>query len=1120
MSFTAYLVQPFQNTHENAFFRKVVRDLKRVYENDENKNVLIGNLSCGGHLLDAIFFSSGKIIIIDFKDYGGRLEFSENNPWKIYRNNDFTFVAGGGGIRNPYQQVNAYRFSLMNVLTTKQENILSPNHIDIRWDHINCMVLFHQDIQMNNETLPDRIKRFFFISDQNNYLNSLRDRFSNNLLLNNNEIENILRELDVRPENRFDENAQQQVVIGGNNADRGNRLDFVKRHTKDVVGLNNEQKILEYYRTILTLERFKESRGTDLYNYTLTLDPMLGYFVLNLTSNQNFYPEYLKNGQQQFPQNIFVGLNVISDNETIPLFNNIILRSDIEDPGNVNLKFSDFNIYSKILEEKGLSEDIIDDIITSMNECDSFQDKIELVRNRLEWDIQLSNQISVGLSNESAYSAQLLSELKSIIRFNEGQGHPLFNSFLRNERVNERATDFNFDPLILITESNFAQRKSIRLAFSQPLTVITGPPGTGKTQVILNIIANAIANNQTILFASKNNKAVDNVRFKFQRVLTEGDYVLRFGTKSEVRDKTKPAIERFINLIQQKQIVNHQDESNKAKHQYETLNTNAIQISNKLILIPQLEKNIKELKEQIVKVSGNHDKWIKSFDSAIKELLFDKKIMLNVSKNDLSFYINKFKNYNRHSLTRFFFNLFLKNKYYKIFRDLHNGQQTELQKYLERNIIILKPSEKPLSSYLDYSEYLFSLKEKSDEVERQNNEYIASVSSLNAKLKDNEEKYGELKSKEAQLQRELKKTLDQIPSAAKNYLNLIINQKLYEANTGHLRQYADYIPDNIPWHQQEIPQFIYSTKNFLNNFSAVIVTNLSVKNGFPLSDQMFDMVVVDEASQCDVASALPLIFRAKKLVVIGDPLQLTHITNVERYEEEYVLQQFNLPVANFNYVDNSLYKFSEGIGLRSNFESIFLNEHFRSHPDIISFSKEYFYLPRLGQELTIKTDPNLLRFEPLGITWKNVTGQMHRYRNENISEVEACISTIQNIYNIYPDASIGITTPYRHQAEVIRNHLPQNLRELIIADTVHKFQGDERDIMILSLVLCNGTPLKKANWINYKVPYLINVAITRARSSLFIIGDFIYCRGLIQRGPTPLSQLANYVHSLNRVENL
>jgi len=641
MSFTAYLIQPFENTHENVFFRQVVGELGEKYTNDKNKNVLIGNLSCGGHLLDAVFISRGKIIVIDFKDYEGRLEFSENNPWKIYNNNDFTFVAGGGGIRNPYQQLNAYRFSLMNVLSSKQDKILSLNHIDIKWDHINCMVLFHKRIQFNFDSMPDRIKRFFSIADPGTYLAALQDRFSNNLILNNNEIENILRELDVRPENRLNENDQPQIPSTRINNDRGNRLDFVKRYTKVETGLNEEQRILEYYRTILNLEKFKEPKSENLYRYGINLETGTNQFILDLSSNHNFYAEYLHNGEQQFPQNIFIGINVIGDNETLTLFQNIILRTDIANPENVSLKLSDFSLYSKILEDKGLSEDIIDDLVTALNDCQSLTEKIELVKNKLEWNIHLANHISIGLSNESPFNAQLVSELKSIIRLNNYERHPLFHSFLRNEKINEPVTEFNFSPLTYITELNYSQRRSIRLAFSQPLTVVTGPPGTGKTQVVLNLISNAIANSKTILFASKNNKAVDNVRVKLKKLLKESEYILRFGTRTEVRNQTKPTIERFINLIQHRQIEDQTNILDSTKHHCENLHKNALRISSQLKLIPELEKKIEKLKAVISNASVNYDEWINSLDNNIKELFIDSKLNLNVSKNDLSFYINK-----------------------------------------------------------------------------------------------------------------------------------------------------------------------------------------------------------------------------------------------------------------------------------------------------------------------------------------------------------------------------------------------------------------------------------------------------------------------------------------------
>ena len=1120
MSFTSYLIQPFQNTHENVFFRRVVGELNIKYVNDENKNILIGNLSCGGHLLDAVFISIGKIIIIDFKDYEGKLEFSENNPWKMYKDNDFIFVSGGGGIRNPYQQVNAYRFSLMNILSTNQNQILSPNHIDIRWDHINCMVLFHNTIQFNNNSIPERINRFFTVADQTNYLTSLYDRVSNYLQLNNNEIEKILSVLDVRPENIFNENEQPQSLEHQDTHHRGERLDFVKRHTKDVTGLNEEQRILEYYRTILNLEKFKESKCENFFRYNIDLTNSLHQFELDISANQNFYAEYLQNGQQQFPQNVFIGINITSDNETLTLFQNIILRTDIDNTEKINIKLSDFNIYSKILENKGLSEDIIDDLVLQLNECETLFDKIEMVKNKLEWEIKLANYISVGLSNESPFNSQLVSELRSITRFNNLHEHNLFYSFLRNEKINEPSVDFDFSPMILITDLNYAQRRSIKLAFNQPLTLITGPPGTGKTQVVINLIANAIVNNKTILFASKNNKAVDNVRLKLQKLLKEGDYVLRFGTKTEVRDSTKPLIERFCNRIQSHQMEDRQTQFSDTKNNCVLVYKRVRLVSKELSMIPKLETAINFTNQEIKNLSIEIQNWSDSLEEKSKELFYKHSLSLKVNKNDLSFYINKLRSFAKYTFTRWFYNFFLRNKYYVIFKNIHDSQHPDIKKYLEQNILIQSPQLKPLESNLEYLQFLFNLKKQNDEIEERLNTFTAANNKLKEKFENYNVELNKYKLKEKELLDEFNNLLIKMPDIGLEYLNEYVNQKLFNTDTSSLTEYNNYIPDNIPWQQQNIPQFILANKEFLSNFNAVIVTNLSVKNGFPLEHKLFDLVVIDEASQCDVASAVPLILRAKKFVVIGDPLQLTHITNVEKYEEDYVLHQFNLTNKNFNYVENSLYKFCENIAIRSNFESVFLNEHFRSHNDIITYSKINFYLPKLGQDLIIKTSPDQFVFEPKGITWKNVKGQIHRNRNENWSEIETCLELAKHLHSKYPDATIGITTPYKHQAESIRNKLPKDLQGLVIADNVHKYQGDERDIMIFSVVLCDGVPLKKANWINYKVPYLLNVAVTRAKSSLIIVGDFNYCRSLTQRGPTPLSQLANYVYSLNRVEGM
>src|SRR5262249_23757409 len=72
------------------------------------------------------------------------------------------------------------------------------------------------------------------------------------------------------------------------------------------------------------------------------------------------------------------------------------------------------------------------------------------------------------------------------------------------------------------------------------------------------------------------------------------------------------------------------------------------------------------------------------------------------------------------------------------------------------------------------------------------------------------------------------------------------------------------------------------------------VTSLSARGKVPFEAGHFDLVVFDEASQCDIASALPLLYRAKRAVVIGDPKQLTHISGMPRGQDAKLLQRFDL----------------------------------------------------------------------------------------------------------------------------------------------------------------------------------------------------------------------------------
>lgn len=64
-------------------------------------------------------------------------------------------------------------------------------------------------------------------------------------------------------------------------------------------------------------------------------------------------------------------------------------------------------------------------------------------------------------------------------------------------------------PIVEVLPLNEQQEKAVKCGLQQPLTVVTGPPGTGKSQVVVDILASCAAAGQAVLFASKNNKAVD-----------------------------------------------------------------------------------------------------------------------------------------------------------------------------------------------------------------------------------------------------------------------------------------------------------------------------------------------------------------------------------------------------------------------------------------------------------------------------------------------------------------------------------------------------------------------------------------------------------------------------------
>jgi superfamily I DNA and/or RNA helicase len=261
---------------------------------------------------------------------------------------------------------------------------------------------------------------------------------------------------------------------------------------------------------------------------------------------------------------------------------------------------------------------------------------------------------------------------------------------------------------------------------------------------------------------------------------------------------------------------------------------------------------------------------------------------------------------------------------------------------------------------------------------------------------------------------------------------------------------------------------------------------------------LFDFVIIDEASQNDIASILPLLFRAKHAIVIGDPNQLRHITHLKNHLLEKFAETFQLgsSLIDYHYIKRSAYDLSAKVFQQLTGRAPFvLRNHYRCHQDIIQFSNYQFYDSKLFPKSYIQKDISPLR---PGISWRNVQGNYKDHTNLN--EVNSIVAFIEELQRngLSESISIGIITPFRNQKNLLIKLLSQKrlisgkLNDRIQASTVHSFQGDERDIIIYSPVISSGINERTQEWLD-KSTDLLNVAITRARNALVIFGDVNYC---------------------------
>ena len=277
--------------------------------------------------------------------------------------------------------------------------------------------------------------------------------------------------------------------------------------------------------------------------------------------------------------------------------------------------------------------------------------------------------------------------------------------------------------------------------------------------------------------------------------------------------------------------------------------------------------------------------------------------------------------------------------------------------------------------------------------------------------------------------------------------------------------------------QEAIPAWIMPLYNVWNNISA--------------APEIFDVIIVDEASQCGL-EATPLFYLAKKIIIVGDDKQISpenvglDRSTTNQFMNEY-LHSFGSFKDRFD-CDKSLFDIGNAV---FNSSQIVLREHFRCMPEIIKFSNDLCYshtplipLKQFGAD----------RLPPLEHVF--VESGFRQGKNDrviNTPEADAIVRRIEQICDDekYNNKTIGvIVLQGRAQAELIQQRLSQELsaeeyeEHEIVCGVPSQFQGNEKDIILLSMVVAPNEPFnaltKKADQQRF------NVAMSRAKEQVVL----------------------------------
>lgn len=753
------------------------------------------------------------------------------------------------------------------------------------------------------------------------------------------------------------------------------------------------------------------------------------------------------------------------------------------------------------------------------------------------------------------------------------------------EKNDIKDSDFNEEDITYINELNYSQEKVLAMFDNSSSLVVEGPPGTGKSQMITSLIAQSVKQGKKVLMVSEKKQALDVINSRLGELSNYSIIIDAINNKEEFYNQIKKIlsneltgshyslteieflikkIDANINKLKQLQTVMFDDNSfginmqsiyAKCKN-YDFNNLEVLKFYNYLKnnvdnrILEMNYESLRNLKRKFSDKSNNKNLW--GYLEVKKQFGFQKYIKLDITDFEYNNFVNYLKTYSNIcdeiNNANIFKKLTLRSKYKKEFINIlqtvcNDGEAISLYKEVKDNI---KNLIEFFNVYEDFKVNKLKYLELNDEEliwfdnlckileEKDSTLDVVNIDLYNYLLylqieKFERNNYMTLNGINSyfDITRELNNCISQRSKLEKIIVKNKLLENLKKLDKNNSRTEIERRSNQT--RKMSINKFISKHKfELFDSINIWMMTPNVVSDILPMQEELFDIVIFDEASQLFIERAIPSIYRAKKILVAGDSKQLKPSclgvgrTNEEEEEQEAIMESESL-------LDLAIYKFPKTL----------LNYHYRAkYEELIAFSNYGYY------NANLYISPNIERSITPPIERIKISNGLFINR-ENKNEALEVVNLLKKVLNEkLENQTIGIITFNSAQRDLIldliedersndsdfstkiehefnRKENGENLS--LFVKNIENVQGDERDIIIFSTLYAKGEDDKVSmnfGWLNDLAgENRLNVAISRAKEKIYVVTSIepeeLNIDNSKNRGPKLFRKYLEYVRAVS-----